>query len=96
MSVRMIVVEIAAGLLVSGAALADACVKPPIPACLDDATTHVAAERLMDCQTAVRRYVDETMDYTKCLNDEVVRTGDEMTRAVNRFNCRLSARRDCG
>lgn len=95
MSVRVIVAGIATGLLVSGAALADACVKPPMPLCLEDTTTYVAAERLMDCQIAVRRYVDETMDYTKCLNDEVVRTGDEMTRAVNLFNCRLSARRDC-
>lgn len=95
MRVRMMSAVIAVAGLFPLSAWADACVKPPMPACLDDSSTWVAAERLQDCQGAVKRYIDQTMDYTKCLNDEVVRTGDEMTKAVNRFNCRLSARQDC-
>jgi len=112
MRVRMIVLGLAVGILLPLPALADVCVKPPTPACLDDGTTFVAAERMIDCQVAAKRYIDDTMDYTKCLgeevrrtngdlaraadlNNEVTRSGEEMTRAVNRFNCRLSGRQDC-
>jgi hypothetical protein len=71
------------------------CVKPPVPDCLQENQTYVAADRLMDCQNTVHEYIDRTMDYVKCLNNEVTATGQEMNRNIDRFNCRLAARNDC-
>lgn len=72
-----------------------ACVKPGVPACMDDAMTFVSADRMTTCQADVKDYVDRTMAYLKCLADENVATGQELTRNVDRFNCRLSGGRDC-
>lgn len=71
------------------------CVKPAVPACMIDNTTFVDANRMIECQTAVREYIDRTMEYLTCLNGETVSTGQEMKRNVDHFNCRLSARTDC-
>jgi hypothetical protein len=71
------------------------CVKPGVPACMDDGTTFVSAEKMVDCQGAVREYIDRTMEYVQCLNDDVKRTGKELNQNVDRFNCRLGGRKDC-
>lgn len=80
-----------------GAALAAGplCVKPGVPACMDDSLTFVSADRMTACQTDVKDYVDRTMAYLKCLADENVATGQELTRNVDRFNCRLSGGKTC-
>lgn len=72
------------------------CVKPGVPVCMDDSTTFVSADKMSNCQFEVKDYVERTMSYLKCLNDENVGTGREMTRNVDRFNCRLSGQRNCG
>lgn len=71
------------------------CLKPGVPLCMDDATTFVSAGRMQECQFAVKEYVDRTMDYLQCLNEESTGTGRELTHNVERFNCRLAGRRDC-
>lgn len=73
-----------------------ACVKPGVPVCMDDTTTFVNADKMTSCQGEVKEYVDQTMGYLKCLNDMNTSTGQELTRNVGRFNCRLSGGRDCG
>lgn len=78
-----------------GGAAAYGCIKPGIPLCMDDANTFVSADKMSNCQFEVKDYVDRTMSYLKCLNDENVGTGREMTRNVDRFNCRLSGQRNC-
>jgi hypothetical protein len=72
-----------------------ACVKPGVPACMADSMTFVSADRMMTCQADVKDYVERTMAYLKCLADENVATGQELTRNVERFNCRLSGGKDC-
>lgn len=84
-----------AALGVAVSALASPCDKPPKPACMGDGTTYVAVEKLLACQDAVREYIDRTTEYNRCLGDEINRTGAEMTRSVDLFNCRLAARQDC-
>lgn len=85
------------GAALGGAALAAGplCVKPGVPACMDDSLTFVSADRMTACQTDVKDYVDRTMAYLKCLADENVATGQELTRNVDRFNCRLSGGKTC-
>ncbi|WP_349597435.1 hypothetical protein [Azospirillum argentinense] len=71
------------------------CTKPGVPLCMSDTTTFVSADKMAGCQFEVKEYVDKTMDYLRCLNDENTSTGQELTRNVERFNCRLSGR-NCG
>ena len=72
------------------------CAKPGVPLCMDDTTTFVSADKMSACQFEVKEYVDRTMDYLKCLNEENARTGQDLTRNVEKFNCRLSGARTCG
>ena len=66
----------ALALLWAPAAMAQApCVKPGVPVCMDDTTTFVSAERMTTCQQEVREYIDRTMDYLRCLNEENAGTG---------------------
>lgn len=85
----------AAGLPQALAAM-NGCTKPGVPVCMDDTTTFVSADKMSACQFEVKEYVDKTMDYLKCLNEENAATGQELTRNVERFNCRLSGGRTCG
>lgn len=71
------------------------CTKPGVPLCMSDNTTFVSADKMGACQFEVKEYVDKTMDYLRCLNEENTSTGQELTRNVERFNCRLSGR-NCG
>lgn len=71
------------------------CMKPGVPLCMDDGTTFVSADKMSGCQFEVKDYVDKTMAYLKCLNDENIATGQDLTRNVERFNCRLSGRKGC-
>ncbi|MCG5239155.1 hypothetical protein [Azospirillum doebereinerae] len=71
------------------------CTKPGVPLCMDDGTTFVSADKMSGCQFEVKEYVDKTMAYLKCLNDENIATGQDLTRNVERFNCRLSGRKGC-
>ncbi len=71
------------------------CMKPGVPVCMDDTTTFVSADKMAACQFEVKEYVDRTMDYLTCLNDENITTGQQLTRGVERFNCRLSGGRAC-
>jgi len=87
----------AAALATAPAAWAQAiCIKPGAPACMNDMTTFVSAEKMQNCQFEVKDYADRTMAYLKCLSDEHQATGGELTRNVERFNCRLSGNRNCG
>jgi len=94
------ITAVAAGALVGVpralAATIGSCAKPGVPVCMDDTTTFVSADKMAACQFEVKEYVDKTMDYLKCLNDENTATGQELTRNVERFNCRLSGGRTCG
>lgn len=71
------------------------CMKPGVPVCMEDNATFVSADRMTVCQSEVKEYVDRTMAYLKCLNDENISTGRELTRNVDRFNCRLAGQRAC-
>ncbi|PWC33075.1 hypothetical protein [Azospirillum sp. TSO35-2] len=71
------------------------CLKPGAPMCMDDASTFVSADRMSACQGEVKEYVDKSMTYLTCLNDENVATGRELSGNVERFNCRLSGRKGC-
>ncbi|MFC5354220.1 hypothetical protein [Azospirillum himalayense] len=71
------------------------CTKPGVPLCMSDTSTFVSADKMAACQFEVKEYVDKTMDYLRCLNEENTSTGQELTRNVERFNCRLSGR-NCG
>ncbi|CAO3374457.1 hypothetical protein [Azospirillum argentinense] len=71
------------------------CTKPGVPLCMSDTTTFVSADKMATCQFEVKEYVDKIMDYLRCLNEENTSTGQELTRNVERFNCRLSGR-NCG
>lgn len=82
--------------LAPGAVAQGLCVKPGVPVCMDDTTTFVSADRMTACQQEVREYIDRTMDYLRCLNDENAATGRELSQNVERFNCRLSGTRNCG
>lgn len=95
MTMRLTLAALA--LLWAPAAMAQApCVKPGVPVCMDDTTTFVSADRMTSCQQEVREYIDRTMDYLRCLNEENATTGRELSRNVERFNCRLSGTRNCG
>lgn len=82
--------------LAPGALAQALCVKPGVPVCMDDTTTFVSADRMTACQQEVREYIDRTMDYLRCLNEENATTGRELSQNVERFNCRLSGTRNCG
>lgn len=84
------------GLPSAWAATVNGCAKPGVPVCMDDSTTFVSADKMSACQFEVREYVDRTMDYLKCLNEENTNTGQELTRNVERFNCRLAGGKTCG
>ncbi|HYG88285.1 MAG TPA: hypothetical protein VD978_18730 [Azospirillum sp.] len=75
---------------------ANICVKPGVPACMNDNTTFVAADKMQTCQFEVKDYADRTLAYLKCLSDEHQATGQELTLNIERFNCRLSGNRNCG
>lgn len=74
---------------------ASTCAKPPAPPCMDDGATFAAPGAMTGCQSEVKDYVDRTMSYLKCLNDENIAAGRDLTRNVERFNCRLSGRKGC-
>ncbi len=74
---------------------APGCLRPGVPLCMDDGTTFVSADKMSGCQSEVKEYVDKTMAYLKCLNDENITTGRDSSRNVDRFNCRLSGRKGC-
>ncbi|HYH38502.1 MAG TPA: hypothetical protein VD860_09810 [Azospirillum sp.] len=87
---------LAAGTVAPGARAAAICIKPLVPACMNDTTTFVSADKMQSCQFEVKDYVDKTMAYLTCVSDEHKATGQELTRNVERFNCRLSGRQNCG
>lgn len=74
---------------------APVCAKPPMPACIDDLTTFVSADRMVECQNAVKVYIDVTMSYMACRQNLDSATNAELIAAVNRFNCRLSGGEKC-
>lgn len=74
---------------------APGCFRPGVPLCMDDGTTFISADKMSSCQGEVKEYVDKTMAYLQCLNDENIATGRDLTRNVDRFNCRLSGRKGC-
>lgn len=93
-------------LVVAGAVLASltgvaaaqqtpSCPKPPMPACIDDLTTFVSADRMVECQSAVKVYIDVTMNYMACRQNMDSATNAELIAAVNRFNCRLMGGENC-
>lgn len=91
MRVSMTALALLAGAAVAhGATAEELCVKVPRPACMDDQTTFVSADKMTDCQAAVKDYIDYTMAYIQCVNRESTTTGEELTTSVERFNCRLS------
>ena len=96
---RVLCVSVALGLAafapVPAAWAATVCVKPMVPACMGDGTTFVSAEKMQNCQFEVKDYADKTMAYLTCLSDEHKSTGEELTRNIERFNCRLSGRQNC-
>ncbi|WP_199229650.1 hypothetical protein [Azospirillum sp. TSO22-1] len=95
--VRVIgVAMLAAGMAPPGVHAATICIKPLVPACMNDTTTFVSADKMQSCQFEVKDYVDKTMAYLTCVSDEHKATGQELTRNVERFNCRLSGRQTCG
>lgn len=71
------------------------CLKPGVPLCMDDQSTFLSADKMSSCQGEVKDYVDKSMAYLTCLNEENVATGRELSRNVDRFNCRLSGRKGC-
>ncbi|PWC85713.1 hypothetical protein TSH100_14075 [Azospirillum sp. TSH100] len=71
------------------------CLKPGVPLCMDDQATFLNADKMSSCQGEVKEYVDKSMAYLTCLNEENVTTGRELSRNVDRFNCRLSGRKGC-
>lgn len=71
------------------------CFRPGVPLCMDDGTTFVSADKMSGCQGEVKDYVDKTMAYLKCLNEDNIATGRDLTRNIDRFNCRLSGRKAC-
>ncbi|WP_434618363.1 hypothetical protein [Azospirillum sp. B2RO_4] len=71
------------------------CLKPGVPLCMDDQSTFLSADKMSSCQGEVKEYVDKSMAYLTCLNEENVATGRELGRNVDRFNCRLSGRKGC-
>lgn len=71
------------------------CVKPPTPACIDDLTTYVDADKMINCQNAVKTHIDATMAYLACTPMGDVPANAELSNAVNRFNCRLQGRDAC-
>jgi len=71
------------------------CLKPGVPLCMDDQATFLSADKMSSCQGEVKDYVDKSMAYLTCLNEENVSTGRELSRNVDRFNCRLSGRKGC-
>lgn len=77
------------------AATVAGCLKPGVPLCMDDPSTFLSADRMSSCQGEVKDYVDRSMAYLTCLNDENMATGRELGRNVERFNCRLSGRKGC-
>lgn len=83
----------------TGAALAQTtqrqCVKPPTPACIDDLTTYVSADKMIECQDTVKIHIDAGMAYLMCppLGDPAANA--ELIAAVNRFNCRLQGGENC-
>lgn len=94
-SVMAAVVTVAVA-AVPAAGAATICVKPLVPACMNDTTTFVAADKMQACQFEVKDYVDKTMAYLGCVSEEHKATGQEVTRNVERFNCRLSGKQNCG
>lgn len=79
----------------AGPAAVLGCSRPGVPLCMDDGMTFVSADKMSGCQSEVKDYVDKTMAYLKCLNDENIATGHDLTRNIDRFNCRLSGRQGC-
>lgn len=71
------------------------CVKPPTPACIDDLTTYVSADKMIECQDVVKTHIETSMVYLMCppLGDPAANA--ELIAAVNRFNCRLQGRDNC-
>lgn len=80
---------------VAAAQQAPSCPKPPMPACIDDLTTFVSADRMVECQSAVKVYIDVTMNYMACRQNMDSATNAELIAAVNRFNCRLMGGENC-
>ena len=74
---------------------APVCPKPPMPACIDDLTTIYSADRMMECQSAVKAYIDVTMEYLACRQNLDSAANAELIAAVNRFNCRLMGGENC-
>ncbi len=96
---RVFVVGFLTLFAVTGAATAQTsqrqCVKPPTPACIDDLTTYVSADKMIECQDVVKNHIDVSMVYLNCppLGDPAANA--ELIAAVNRFNCRLQGRDNC-
>ncbi|WP_448189717.1 hypothetical protein [Azospirillum sp. sgz301742] len=92
----MVVAVLGTALAAPVADAANVCVKPMVPACMNDGTTFVSADKMQTCQFEVKDYADKTMAYLACLSDEHQATGQDLTRNIERFNCRLSGRPNCG
>lgn len=101
---RLFIVAAAAVFALTGTAAAQnstakptvQCAKPPTPACVDDLTTYVSADKMIDCQNVVKEHVDATMAYLACMPLGDAPANAELMNSVARFNCRLQGRDNCG
>lgn len=96
---RVFVVGFLTLFAVTGAATAQTpqrqCVKPATPACIDDLTTYVSADKMIECQDVVKNHIDAGMVYLNCMPLGDAAANAELIAAVNRFNCRLQGGENC-
>lgn len=73
----------------------DFCARPVAPACVDTAETYGTAALREACSAEVKRFLEMTFAYRKCLNSQLENEIRDTNAINDRFKCRLKNGKTC-
>ena len=99
-SIRLIYLLTALAVISSSPARAqsgrfDHCPRPVAPACVNDMATYETVAGKDRCANEVKRFLDMTFAYRKCMNGQLENEIRETNRINDKFKCQLKAGKAC-
>lgn len=73
----------------------DFCARPVAPACVDNSETYGAPLLRERCNVEVKRFLDMTFAYRKCLNSQLENEIRDTNAINDRFKCKLKGGKKC-
>lgn len=73
----------------------DHCPRPVAPACVNDLATYKSEADKDRCAREVKRFLDMTFTYRKCMNGQLENEIRETNRINDKFKCHMKGAKAC-